>query len=654
MHLREGGEGAEALVRLVRDPDRHGARLQVQELVRGQQGLQGARLEAAGRAQAAVREDAALGEHVHARLEAEEARGQVRRGGPAGGLELYAEAAAPQRQEVGAVGPHVVDQQRVRGRRPRQGVARVALGLRVAVGGQLHRGGVPEDQVGPQRRLREERPDHAWREVVQYHRDDASPAGVPVDHVVTGVQRRVVGEVPPVGLALGVAVAGELHRGGVAEDQVGPQGRLRQQRPDHSWREIVQNHRDDAVAPGVAVNGMEPRVALGLGEEAGAADLAGDLRRGLALVPVAGELRAEGAVDVRLRGVLGEVQGVDGVRDLGVDLGLRVGLALVVGLAVELQRVARVLERGHEGPGEVQVAHRLPDQQLPGGVPGPARGVGQTGPRDQPVHLRARVVAREGDADLVEDGRLQPGPGHVGAEVHGGSNRGVHLHRDPGLAGQGRQQGVDLGLAVGVAGEAQGEVVVREAGAQGRLEVPVPDGVGAHEQVPGRLPGPRLGVGEVRACVGGERCQRGVERVDGRLQAGLRGRELRRRREAPRTLQGQDVRVVPVQGWRTSRTASRALRPAVSVWEAASAEATSPAGERGRRPGPFVWATRGSRAVAIFWSTSAGVVRRATLLLRSVVVGRSKRAVAIFWSTSAAVCLAAMSRACWSCVLLRP
>ena len=55
-------------------------------------------------------------------------------------------------------------------------------------------------------------------------------------------------------------------------------------------------------------------------------------------------------------------QGVDGVRDLGVDLGLRVGLALVVGLAVELQRVARVLERGHEGPGEVQVAHRLPDQ----------------------------------------------------------------------------------------------------------------------------------------------------------------------------------------------------------------------------------------------------------------------------------------------------
>ena len=52
--------------------------------------------------------------------------------------------------------------------------------------------------------------------------------------------------------------------------------------------------------------------------------------------------------------------------------------------------------------------------------------------------------------------------------------------------------------------------------------------------------------------------------------------------------------------------------------------------------------------------TSAGVVRRATVLLRSVVVGRSKRAVAIFWSTSAAVCRAATSRASWSCVLFSP
>ena len=224
-----------------------------------------------------------------------------------------------------------------------------ALGLRVAVAGQLHRGGVPEDQVGPQWCLREERPDHAWREVVQNHRDDASPAGVPVDHVVTGVQRRVVGEVPPVGLALGVAVAGELHRGGVAEDQVGSQGRLGQQRPDHSWGEIVQNHRDDAVAPGVAVDGVVPRVALGLGEEARAADLAGYLRAGLALVPVVGELRADGTVNVPLRGVLGDVQRGDHC----VDFGRGEGLALVVGLAVDLQRVVRVLERGHEGPGEV-------------------------------------------------------------------------------------------------------------------------------------------------------------------------------------------------------------------------------------------------------------------------------------------------------------
>ena len=70
---------------------------------------------------------------------------------------------------------------------------------------------------------------------------------------------------------------------------------------------------------------------------------------------------------------------------------------------------------------------------------------------------------------------------------------------------------------------------------------------GAHQEVPGRLPGPRLGVGEVRAAARGQRGQRGVERVDGRLQARLGGRQVCCRREGPRSLQGQDVGVVPVQ-----------------------------------------------------------------------------------------------------------
>ena len=175
---------------------------------------------------------------------------------------------------------------------------------------------------------------------------------------------------------------------------------------------------------------MIPGVALGLGEEPRGADLAGDLRRGFALVPVVGKLCAEGAVDVGLRGVLRNVQGVDGVGYLRVHLGLRVRLTLVVGLALDLQRVARVLERGHQGPGEVQVPQGLPRQQLPGGVPAPGGCVGNSCARNEGVHLRGVVIGCERYSDLVEDGRLQPGPRHVCAQVdsaHGRSNGGIRL-----------------------------------------------------------------------------------------------------------------------------------------------------------------------------------------------------------------------------------
>ena len=310
------------------------------------QGLHRVRLEAAGRgdAQAGVREDAAHGQHVDPRLEAELARGQFGHGGPVGSLELDAQAAAPQRQEIRSVGAHVIDQQGVRGRCPCQSIAGIRFTFAVAVAGQLHRCGVAEDQVRPQGRL--------GHEIVEHHRDDASAPRVAVDHMVPGVERCVVGvgEVPPVALALRIAVTRQLHRCGVAEGQVRSQGCLGQQCPYHSWREIVEHHRDDASASSVAVGGMIPGVALGFGEEPGGADLAGDLRRGFALVPVVGKLCAEGAVDVGLRGVLRNIQGVDGVRDLGVYLGLRVCLGGGVGLALQLQRVARVLERGHQGP----------------------------------------------------------------------------------------------------------------------------------------------------------------------------------------------------------------------------------------------------------------------------------------------------------------
>ena len=288
VHLRRG-KGAEALVRLVRDTHRHGARLQVKELIGRKQGLHRVRLEAAGRgdAQAGVREDAAHGQQVDACLEAELARGQVGHGGPVGSLELGAQAAAPQRQEIGSVGSRVIDEQGIRRWCPRQGIASIALGFAVAVAIETERGPVAQDGRGAQGRLGEEGPDHSWRKLLQHQGVDAPTLHVPVRGKIPGVQRREVaaGEVLPVTFALAVAVAGQLHRGGVAQNQVRSQGCLGQQRPYHSGREIVEDHRDDASPSGVAVDGMIPGVALRFGEEARGADLAGDLRRGFALLP---------------------------------------------------------------------------------------------------------------------------------------------------------------------------------------------------------------------------------------------------------------------------------------------------------------------------------------------------------------------------------
>ena len=71
----------------------------------------------------------------------------------------------------------------------------------------MHRGGVAEDQVR-----------HSPNEILQH------PTGVAIDHVVSGVGKRAigVGNMSPIAIALRVAVAGQLHRGGNAEDQVRP------------------------------------------------------------------------------------------------------------------------------------------------------------------------------------------------------------------------------------------------------------------------------------------------------------------------------------------------------------------------------------------------------------------------------------------------
>ena len=54
----------------------------------------------------------------------------------------------------------------------------------------------------------------------------------------------------------------------------------------------------------------------------------------------------DGRGDLGLRPVLGHVQGIDGPRHHGVDLGLREGFGLRVGVALELQRVRVVLQAG--------------------------------------------------------------------------------------------------------------------------------------------------------------------------------------------------------------------------------------------------------------------------------------------------------------------
>ena len=89
-----------------------------------------------------------------------------------------------------------------------------------------------------------------------------------------------------------------------------------------------------------------------------------------------------------------------------------------------------------------------------------------------------------------------------------GGQRGQDLVADPDLAGQRRQQGVGFRLAVRIAAEAQGPVVVGELDAQRACGVQVSNLVGAGQQVPGHVAQPGGGVDQVGGGVeGGDLCE---------------------------------------------------------------------------------------------------------------------------------------------------
>ena len=83
--------------------------------------------------------------------------------------------------------------------------------------------------------------------------------------------------------------------------------------------------------------------------------------------------------------------------------------------------------------------------------------------------------------------------------------------------------------------------------------------------------------------------------------------------------------------WRLVSAAVRSEEVAKG-WSAKMSESwpSSLVSLRPRAASKTAWVTCPRSAVAIFWSTSAGVVLRLTAAVKSVVLGRSKSAVAIF------------------------
>ena len=146
--------------------------------------------------------------------------------------------------------------------------------------------------------------------------------------------------------------------GGAAEEHIGAERRPRQQGADRGRRHNVPDETREArvcrlrEVPAVRF-GSRPVLAR---IEAIGRDLCVHLRCRV--------IRHQGVRDGRgnigVRGILVDVQRIHGCRDHTVDLGLRVGLGLLVAVAVD--------QAGAQGPCEVQVPQHIGAlQQLPRG-----------------------------------------------------------------------------------------------------------------------------------------------------------------------------------------------------------------------------------------------------------------------------------------------
>ena len=116
----------------------------------------------------------------------------------------------------------------------------VALRLAPAVRLDLHNAAVAQDGPPGEGRPEEQASYEAGRELLLDEVEEAVALGHRrVPHKIPGVERRevAVAQVPPVGLRLGVGVAGELERG-FREDGVGRQGRPGQEGLDHGGSDV--------------------------------------------------------------------------------------------------------------------------------------------------------------------------------------------------------------------------------------------------------------------------------------------------------------------------------------------------------------------------------------------------------------------------------
>ena len=176
--------------------------------------------------------------------------------------------------------------------------------------------------------------------------------------------------------------------------------------------------------------------------------------------------------------------------------------------------------------------------------------IAHEGCRDGGVPLGRRPVGHQ----RIGDGLVHLDRGAVGDQlavrvalglVDGSHDGGGHFGSRE-VIGEGHGDGV-VGLlgGIGIAREAQSPVVVGELDAQGSRSVQVTNLVSAGQQVPGHVAQPGGGVDQVGgAAQGGDLRE---DSVDGGLQGDLQVAEVSCHGEGPGDLEGQDLRIVPVE-----------------------------------------------------------------------------------------------------------